>query len=258
MRDNIMPKMIEQDLGKHRLLMLLLLLQLCAVMAWGQTSVSVRVNVDATDAARNVLHATLIIPVKPGSLSLFYPKWIPGEHSPTGPINDMAGLRLSANGKSIPWTRDAVEMFAFHCEVPAGVRELEIAFDDVSQPGTTMSARLARVKWNRLLLYPRGVNSDSVRVATSIKLPGGWKFATALPVGRERRDDVEFREVSLTELVDSPLIAGANFRKVTLASAPLLHEMDIVADSPAALEVKPETLLGWHNVVKEAYALFGR
>src|SRR5438552_3296496 len=249
--------MIEKNHRKHRLLMLLLLLQLCAVIALGQDSVSIRMNVDATEAARNVLHTTLTIPVKPGPLSLFYPKWIPGEHSPTGPINDMAGLRLSANGKSIPWKRDAVEMFAFYCEIPGGVSALEIAFDDVSQPSTTMSARLARVKWNRLLLYPRGVSSDTVRVDASIKLPGGWKFATALPVLRERRDEIEFKEVSLTELVDSPLIAGANFRKVTLASSPLLHEMDIAADSPAALEVKPETLLGWQNLVKEANALFG-
>ena len=258
---NNMPKMIEKMIAKnhrkHRLLMLLLLLQLCAVIALGQESVSIRMNVDATDAARNVLHTTLTIPVKPGPLSLFYPKWIPGEHSPTGPINDMVGLRLSGNGKAIPWQRDAVEMFAFYCEVPAGVSELKVTFDDVSQPATTMSARLARVKWNRVLLYPRGMSSDAIRVEASIKLPGGWKFATSLAVSRERRDEVEFKEVSLTELVDSPLIAGANFRKVTLASAPQLHEMDIAADSPAALEVKPETLLGWQNLVKEANALFG-
>jgi predicted metalloprotease with PDZ domain len=252
-----MPKMIEQNHRKHRLLMLLLLLQLCAVIALGQESVRITMNVDATDAARNVLHTRLTIPVKPGPLSLFYPKWIPGEHSPTGPLNDMVGLRLSGNGKAIPWQRDDVEMFAFHCDVPAGVSALEVTFDDVSQPATTMSARLARVKWNRLLLYPRGMSSDAIRVAASIKLPDGWRFATALPVFRERRDNVEFKEVSLTELVDSPLIAGANFRKVTLASTPQLHEMDIVADSPAALEVKPETLLGWQNLVKEANALFG-
>ena len=252
-----MTKMIKTKHGKYRLLILFVLLQICAVTALGQNSVSIRMNVDASDAARNVFHTTLTIPVKPGPLSLFYPKWIPGEHSPTGPINDMAGLKLSANGKSIPWKRDAVEMFAFYCEIPGGVSALEIAFDDVSQPSTTMSARLARVKWNRLLLYPRGMSSDTVRVDASIKLPGGWKFATALPVLRERRDEIEFKEVSLTELVDSPLIAGANFRKVTLASSPFLHEMDIAADSPAALEVKPETLLGWQNLVKEANALFG-
>ena len=252
-----MSVIIERRHRGHRLFMLLLWLPLCAAMALGQSSVSIKMNVDATEAARNVLHTTLTIPVKPGPFSLLYPKWIPGEHSPTGPINDMVGLRLSANGRTIPWTRDPVEMFAFSCEIPAGASELNVAFDDVSQPGTTMSARLARVKWNRVLVYPRGMNSDAVRIDASIKLPGGWKFATALPVLRERRDDVEFKEVSLTELVDSPLIAGANFRKLTLLSTPLLHEMDIVADTPAALEVRPETLLGWQNLVKEAYALYG-
>ena len=252
-----MTKLFITKVNNFRLLILVGLLQVCALTALAQNSVSIKMNVDATDAARNVLHTTLMIPVKPGPLSLFYPKWIPGEHSPTGPINDMVGLRLSANGKSIPWTRDAVEMFAFHCEVPTGASELEVTFDDVSQPGTTMSARLARVKWNRVLIYPRGINSDAIHVDASIKLPNGWKFATALPVLSERRDEVEFKEVSLTELVDSPLIAGANFRKVTLASAPLLHEMDIAADSPTALEIKPETLRGWQNLVKEANALFG-
>ena len=192
---NNLSKMIEKNRRKHRLLMLLLLLQLCTLIALGQDSVSIRMNVDATDAARNVLHTTLTIPVKPGPLSLFYPKWIPGEHSPTGPINDMVGLRLSGNGKSIPWQRDNVEMFAFHCDVPAGVSALEVSFDDVSQPATTMSARLARVKWNRVLVYPRGMNSDAIRVAASIKLPGDWKFATSLAVSRERRDEVEFKEV---------------------------------------------------------------
>src|SRR2546429_6375428 len=105
MSDNNIPKMTEQNRRNHRLLMPLLLLQLCALMALGQNSVSIRMNVDASYAARNVLHTTLTIPVKPGPLSLFYPKWIPGEHSPTGPINDMPGLRLRANGTSISWTR---------------------------------------------------------------------------------------------------------------------------------------------------------
>jgi predicted metalloprotease with PDZ domain len=245
------------ELRRYRLPILFGLIQICALTALGQNSVVVRAEVDATQAPRNLLHTTLRIPVKPGPFSFFYPKWIPGEHSPTGPINDMVGLRLSANGKDIPWTRDPVEMFAFRCEVPAGVSELEVTFDEAAQPGTTMSARLARIKWNRLVVYPRGMNSDAVRVDAAIKLPAGWQFATALPVQRERRDEIEFKEVSLTELVDSPMIAGANFRKLTLASTPVLHEMDIVADSPAALDAKPATFQGWQNLVKEANALFG-
>ena len=252
-----MGRVIEPKLRRYRLLILLAVIQVCAFTALGQSSVVMRLNVDASEAARNVLHTTVRIPVKPGPFSFFYPKWIPGEHSPTGPLNDMVGLRLTANGKPVAWTRDPVEMFAFQCEVPAGASELEIAFDDVSQPGTTMTARLARIKWNRVLVYPRGMNSDTVRVDAAIKFPTGWQFATALPIQRDRREEVEFKEVSLTELVDSPMIAGANFRKLTLASTPVLHEMDIVADSPAALELKPATLQGWQNLVKEANALFG-
>ena len=252
-----MTKALELTPRRYRLLILFVFIQICSLTALGQNSVVIRMDVDATEAPRNLLHTTVHIPVKPGPFSFFYPKWIPGEHSPTGPINDLVGLRLTANGKAVSWTRDPVEMFAFRCDVPAGVSELEVAFDNVSQPGTTMSARLARIKWNRLLVYPRGLNSDAVRVDASIKLPAGWQFATALAVQRERREQVDFKEVSLTELVDSPMITGANFRRLTLASTPVLHEMNIAADSPAALDVKPATLQGWQNLVKEANALFG-
>jgi len=252
-----MPKTNPRNHRKQNLLVLLLVLQLCAITAVGQNLLSIKLNMDATDAARNVLRTTLIIPVRPGPLTLFYPKWIPGEHSPTGPINDLVGLKITANGKSIHWKRDDVEMFAFHCEVPAAVSALEITFDDVSQPGTTMTARLARIKWNRVLFYPQGMSSDAISVVASLKLPPGWKYATPLLVSRETRDEVQFKEVSLTELVDSPAIIGANFRKVALSSGGVLHEMDIVADTPAALEAKPQTVSGWENLIKEANALFG-
>lgn len=235
---------------------LLLSLALLALTAHAQGSV-IRMNVDATNAARSLLSTTLTIPVNPGPLTLFYPKWIPGEHSPTGPITDLVGLKVTANGKSIPWQRDDVEMFAFHLQIPPGVNTIEVSFDDVSQPGTTMTARLARIKWNRLLLYPRGMNSDTIQVAASLRTPAGWKFATALRVTQETRNEIQFKEVSLTELVDSPAIIGANFRKVPLSSGPVLHEMDIAADTPAALEAKPGLITGWQNLVKEANALFG-
>ena len=214
-------------------------------------------HVDATDAARNIVHAKLTIPVKPGTLTLFYPKWIPGEHSPTGPINDLVGLKLSANGKSIPWQRDDIEMFAFHCEIPPGVTALDVTFDDVSQPESTASARLARIKWNRLLVYPEGMTSDAVSVRASLKLPTGWKFASALPITNDNRNELQFKEVSLTQLVDSPAIIGANFRNIPLASAGITHEMDLMADTTAALEMKPATQTGLKNLVREAYALFG-
>jgi predicted metalloprotease with PDZ domain len=101
------------------------------------------------------------------------------------------------------------------------------------------------------------MSSDAIKVAASLRLPAGWKSATALPISREGRDEVQFKEVSLTELVDSPAIIGSNFRKVALSSGSVLHEMDIVADTPAALEAKPQTVLGWQSLIKEANALFG-
>src|SRR5438093_1665906 len=108
-----------------------LLFVVVVVTASAQTAVNIKLNVDATQASRNVLRTRLTIPVKPGPLTLFYPKWIPGEHTPTGPINDMAGFKLSGAGKSIAWRRDDVEMFAFHCEIPQGVTALDVMFDDV-------------------------------------------------------------------------------------------------------------------------------
>lgn len=237
--------------------LLVTLLLVVAVSTASAQTTSIKLNVDATQASRNILRTHLTIPVRPGTLTLFYPKWIPGEHTPTGPINDLVGLKLSGNGKSIPWRRDDVEMFAFHCEIPQGVNEIDVSFDDVSQPETTMSAKLARIKWNRLLVYPQGMNSDAVRVKASLTLPVGWKFATALPVLSENRDELQFKEASLTELVDSPAIIGANFRKLALTSTGIMHEIDVMADTPSALEMKPETLTGLKNLVQEAYALFG-
>ncbi|HEX6718924.1 MAG TPA: hypothetical protein VF088_17585 [Pyrinomonadaceae bacterium] len=238
-------------------LVIILALLVCSVSTAAAQAVSINLSVDATQAARNLVHTKLTIPVRPGPLTLVYPKWIPGEHSPTGPIDDVVGFKLTANGKAIPWRRDDVEMFAFHCEIPSEVNELEVSFDDASQPETTASAKLARIKWNRLLVYPRGMNSDSVRVTASLLLPAGWKFASALPVLRENKDEFQFKEVSLTELVDSPAIIGENFRKFVLTSTGIMHEVDALADTPAALEIKPATLTGLKNLVPEAYALFG-
>src|SRR5690349_21631299 len=114
-------------------ILFILLASVSAALA--QTTITL--NADATDAARNIIHNKLTLPVRPGPLTLFYPKWIPGEHTPTGTIDDVVGLKLSANGKPIAWRRDDVEMFAFHCDIPPGVNTLEVAFDDASQPETT-------------------------------------------------------------------------------------------------------------------------
>src|SRR3954471_16476706 len=86
-------------------------------------------KVDASEAARKIYHAEMTVPVNPGPFTLMYPKWLPGEHAPTGPITDLAGLKILAGGKTVDWKRDPVELFAFHFTVPAGASSVQVKFD---------------------------------------------------------------------------------------------------------------------------------
>jgi len=238
-------------------LFLILALVVCSASAAAAQALSIKLTVDATQAARNILHSKFTIPVRPGPLTLFYPKWIPGEHSPTGPINDLVGLKLSANGKPVAWQRDDVEMFAFHCEVPQGADELEVSFDDVSQPETTASAKLARIKWNRLILYPREMNSDTIRVRASLLLPAGWKFSTSLPVASASANNITFKPVEFDLLIDSPVQSGQYMKVVQLTPGENpSHEIDIAADSPSALDLSPDLIENYRHLIREAQALY--
>lgn len=223
-------------------------------------------SVDLREAPRRIFHARLDIPVTQGPLALFYPKWIPGEHGPTGPIQNLTGLKFSVGGKPVAWRRDDVDMFVFHCEVPAGARTLEVELDYVSPTdkgnragrGPASTEKLAVLNWNQVLLYPAGKSSDELRYAASLRLPVGWKFAVALPVSKQSGDSVEFAPVSLTMLVDSPLLAGAHFRSVPLplADGPP-HELDLAGDSPASIQLSPALERNFTQLVAEAAGLFG-
>ncbi len=218
----------------------------------------IKLNVDASEAARNVLHVKETMSVKGGRTTLFYPKWIPGEHAPTGTLNDMVNFFVSAGGKPLAWTRDDVEMFAFHVDVPGDVKSIDITFDDVSQAGTIASANLSRIKWNRLLVYQLGVRSDDIQVAGSLKMPDGWKYATALTALKETTNAVDFKPVNLTMFIDSPAVVGRYFKRVPLIDANgAAHEIDLFADTAEALEYKPETLQGWKNLITQANLAFG-
>ena len=218
-------------------------------------------QVDATDAARKILHAHLVIPAKPGSFTLVYPKWIPGHHGPSGPIKDLVGLKMTAAGKPVTWQRDPEDMYAFHLDVPSGAGGVEVALDFLLPPsgdGASATAQLVDINWNQVLLYPKGVKPGELQFTVRLRLPDGWKFGTALPLAKESADGLEFSPVSLETLVDSPLIAGAYFRTVDLTpGAKPAHLLHIVADSAAALEIKPEGTAHFSRLVAEAEALFG-
>ena len=227
---------------------------------------SITLQVDATQAPQKIIHIRMAIPVSPGPLTLYYPKWIPGEHAPDGPITNMAGLKFSANGKTIPWRRDLEDMFAFHLNIPQGASVLGVRFDYVEPErtsgftaGASATDKLVVISWNQNLLYPAGHPAQNIVYKASLKLPAGWKFGTALPVAREENNEIDFKEVSLNRLVDSPVSAGQYYRvyDVTPAGEPIHHEIDIAADSEAGLYMGPELKQEYTNLVAETGKLFG-
>lgn len=240
----------------------LLLLPAVAVLA---QDLPIQISVDATRATRRLIHAEMHFPVKPGPLSLMYPKWIPGEHGPTGPIVDLTGLKLLGNGKPITWRRDDVEMYEFHVDVPPGVSTLDVQVEYILPPesggfssGSSTSSQLAVLSWNQFLLYPKGVASDQVKIQANLKVPAGWRYATALAIDRESGNDISFKPSSLTTLIDSPVQTGAFFRTIDLnpgGSVP--HYLHLAADSERATRVNDETIGHFRSLVQEANTLFG-
>jgi len=229
-----------------------------------QTGKPVKLEVDLREAARRVYHSKMEFPVKPGALTLVYPKWIPGEHSPSGPIVDVTGVKLFANGKEVIWRRNTVDMYAFECEVPAGAETLEATLDYLLpvESGTagvpSASAQLAELPWNLVVLYPKEAKSDDVQFSAKLRIPAGWKFATALPVTKESSDGIEFETVSLTTLVDSPVLTGEHMNTYDLSPGQRpAHRLNTAADSSAMAEATPEEITALRQLVAETGVLFG-
>ena len=216
--------------------------------------------VDATRAADAILEVRERIPAAPGPLTIVYPKWIPGEHGPTGPLNDLAALRVSAGGSALDWRRDSYDLYAFHVTVPEGARAIDVAFDVLMNgPGDTMSTHsLAILNWNRALLYQDGVDAHDYYVKPSILLPPGWEYATALRGGVRTGDRVDFAVTPLSMLVDSPLDLGRYVAKWELwREGAAFVEFDVFADHPQDLDVTPSLLGAYKRMPAEAFAMYG-
>src|SRR5438128_2511838 len=203
--------------------------------AWPQTHApTISLAVDASEAPRKIFHAQLKIPASPGTLTLYYPKWIPGEHGPTGPIQDLTGLKFSANGQTLKWRRDLLDGWTIHVEVPPGASSVNAQLDFTSPTGeegiytaaASATDKMTVLSWNTVLLYPAGFTSDQLTYQASLRLPENWKFGTPLPIASQSGSEISFKPASLTTLVDSPVITGQFLRVVPLSQNPL-QEMDI-------------------------------
>ena len=226
-----------------------------------------QLDVDARDLPRRLLHSRIEVMCRPGKLVLWFPKWVPGTHAPCGPVENIAGLRLEApEGKPLPWRRDDVEPYRVECEVPEGIRSLVVRLDTICNEAAVRASghltygneSLGILNWSTCLVYPEGPSCDDIRVHASLRLPAAWQFATALARESAAGGCTRFKTVSLTELVDGPVIAGEHLRTIPLdaGSGPpaFLH---VTSESPSALLLGPDVVALYSRLVKEAGALFG-
>jgi predicted metalloprotease with PDZ domain len=246
---------------------------------------TVQLKVDVTDIERHVFNVHEVIPVSAaGPLTLLYPEWLPGNHAPRGPIDALGGLIITANGKRIEWTRDPLNIYAFRVEVPTGVNRLEVEFQygaplTIAEGRINVTPEIIGLQWNTVVLYPAGYYATRITVAPELTLPESWEFGCALDQEGRKGGTVSFKHVSLEMLVDSPVFAGRYFRSIVLDPPPLgtpaanaaprrgivtgaqagggVVRLDIVADTPASFDIKPEQLAAHRKLVQETYALFG-
>jgi predicted metalloprotease with PDZ domain len=245
---------------------------------------AISLKVDVTDLERHVFNVHEVIPAAPGPLTLLYPEWLPGNHAPRGPIDGLGGLVINANGKRVEWARDPVNIYAFQVQVPAGANRLDVEFQYAaplmgSEGRVNVTPEIVGLQWNAVVLYPAGYFATRIVVAAELELPEAWEFGSALDVESRRGRTVTFKHVSLDTLVDSPVFAGRYFRSIVLDPVPsgagavktaprngisigpstgdAVVRLDIVADTPASFDIKPEQIAAHRKLVQETYALFG-
>jgi predicted metalloprotease with PDZ domain len=227
---------------------------------------ALQLSVDATDLSHRVLHAVEKIPATAGTLDLFYPEWIPGTHSTSfSSVKSLAGIRFTANGQTLTWTRDTVDMGEFHVEVPQGVNMITAEFDFLTLSATrgdsariTITPDIVDVEWNSVVLYPKGPTVSQIPVSVDLKLPQGFDFGTALEVDSRDGTTVKFKTTDVSTLVDSPLLAARYFKKFDLdPGAATRVTLDVAADRAEDLKASDEALAQHRALVQQAYKLYG-
>jgi len=231
-----------------------------ATFAFGQKT-PIQITADLSEAPRKLYHAEVDIPVTAGPLTLITPKWIPGHHSPGGPVADITGVVFTANGNTLAWRRDDVDLYQFHLTVPAGVTSIHAHLDCIT---TFVTNNLAVLEWERLLLYPAGIPVRDIPIQASVNVPVGWGIGTSLtPISAYDPQHpaggmVHYAATTVEMLEDSPIMTGAYFHEYALA--PELtpkHYIDVVGDSAEVVEIRPAVLAHWNRLIHEAWAMYG-
>jgi predicted metalloprotease with PDZ domain len=221
----------------------------------------IQITADLSEAPRKLYHAKVDIPVQPGPVTLTTPKWIPGNHRPTGPVDDITGVVFTANGKVLPWRRDDEDLYQFHVTVPAGVTTLHAHLDCIVT--ARISQKLAVLEWEKLLLYPANTPVKEIPIQPSVKVPEGWGIGTALtPTDgydpQHPKDGLtHFAATTVEQLEDSPVITGEYFHEFALApEVTPKHYIDVVSDNSEDSQLRPALLVELSNLVRETGAAY--
>jgi len=222
---------------------------------------TIRLNVDATDIERRIFTVREHIPVPgPGDFVLLYPKWLPGAHSPSGKINKVAGLKVSADGRRLTWRRDTLDVYAFHVDVPRGADSIDVEFQFLSptsedQGRIVMTPDMASIQWIATSLYPAGYYTRNIPVQATLKVPAGWTVATALrQASGGGTSTIAYAAVSYEILADSPAIAGLHHRRIPLSRDVAL---EVIADNESELAASEPIVALHRNLVTQAVKLLG-
>jgi predicted metalloprotease with PDZ domain len=221
----------------------------------------ITLDIDASDTARGVYRVVETVPVAAGAtrLTLQLPQWIPGHHSPSGTIDQLNDVRFFIDGKPVKWWRDPVEIFAFHIDLPAGTKEVVAKFVHTSpvaggEGRISMTQEMLNLQWDRMSLYPAGHYTRQIKFKPTVTFPKGWEVATALDGKKVDGQKVTWDVIDYEALVDSPIFAGAYFKRFDLGRG---VAMNTVADKAELLAIKPEHLDSYKALVEEAWATFG-
>jgi predicted metalloprotease with PDZ domain len=221
----------------------------------------IRITADLTEAPRKLYHAEIDLPVKPGPNTFITPEWIPGNHRPTGPVEDITGIVFTADGKPLYWRRDDQNLYEYHVDVPKGVTTLHAHLDCIVT--SRADDKIAVLEWEKLLLYPANTPGRDIAIQPSVTVPAGWGIGTALtPSGSYDPNakvggTTQFESTTVEQLEDSPVIAGENFHEFALApEITPKHYIDVVSDEPEDSNLRPQLLDEVSNLVRETGASY--
>ena len=233
----------------------------------------ITITADLSEAPRKMFHAEIDLPVKSGPVTFITPQWIPGNHAPTGPVSQIVGVVFTANGQTLPWRRDDVNLYEFHLDIPAGVTSVHAHLDSIID--SRVSKQMACLEWERLMLYPAHIPVKDIAIQPSVTVPAGWGIGTALtPTGTGAPPattgllesahqptagavTTHYAATTVEQLEDSPVITGKYFREFPLApDVTPRHYIDVVSDEPEDSNLRPELLAELTNLVHEAGAAY--